>query len=231
MDRLRSTESGQTMIEFAIICLVLLMMTMGLIDVGRAFFQYNALADAARFGARWGSVVGGACNLPGGNTTDWCTQEGVIKGTPKVAVANFWQQAGNTPLQGNGTECPKYSSAPSDYYSASDPDNDSDNDYTGDADGDPASKSTTIVGAIGQHFDTSSTTSHTVGGGLAGIDLTQLEVCIQTSNPSGTLPQTGADYVTVVLHYHFDPVSFIVAKSGFDLEASSTYEVEGTPYP
>jgi hypothetical protein len=217
-------ESGQTAVEFGIICLILLMMTAGLIDAGRAFFQYNAVADAARFGARWASVQGGTCNLPGGNpTADWCTQQGLVSST-----VNFYAQTGSKPLQGNGVACPSFSSTPADYYKVSDPDNDSDNDYSSDTDSDPITEQTTVVGAIGQRFDTNSSSTSMVHGSFAGFDLSNLRVCIATSDSSAASP-TGADYVTVVVHYHFTPVSFILAQAGFNLESSSTYEIEGSP--
>jgi hypothetical protein len=219
MKRDRRRESGQTIVEFALIALVLLMLTMGLVDAGRAFYQYNTLADAARFGARWGSVVGGACILAMANTTDWCTEEGVI-----TNGNNFWQQSGNKAIQGSGVACPSFSSTPADYYKVSDPDNDGDNDFSGDTDSD-STKVTTIVGAIGRHFDTSSTTTHTTQGGLAGIDLNNLRVCIQTTD-SNTV-QTRGDYVTVVLYYRFNPITPILSKASFDLVAQSSYEVEG----
>ncbi len=46
-------EGGQAVVEFALISLVLMMLTVGLVDLGRGFFQYQAVASAARFGARW----------------------------------------------------------------------------------------------------------------------------------------------------------------------------------
>lgn len=220
----RGKESGQTIVEFAIIALVMLMLTMGLVDVGRAFFEYTEVSNAARFGARWGGVVGGTCIVPGVYQSDWCTQQGLITGGSKTAITDFWAQTGSIPRQGNGTKCPTYSSTPSDYYTVSDPDNDSDNDYSSDTDSDPSTKQTTIVGAIGQHFDTSSSTTSTVLGQMAGIDMTKVYVCIETSDSSAD--QKPGDYVGVVVYYHFNPVSFIVARSGFDLVAKSQYEVE-----
>lgn len=212
------------MVEFAIIALVMLMLTMGLVDVGRAFFEYTEISSAARFGARWGGVVGGTCIIPGVYQSDWCTQQGLITGGSKTAITDFWAQTGSVPIQGNGVACPSYSSTPGDYYKVSDPDNDSDNDYSSDSDSDPSTKQTSIVGAIGQHFDTNSSTTSTVAGQLAGIDITKLFACVQTSNTASD--QGPGDYVTVTLYYQFNPVSFIVANSNFNLVATSQYEVE-----
>lgn len=68
-----------------------MLLTVGLVDVGRAFYQYNEVGALAKYGARWASVVGGTCALPDAvSTSDWCNQLGV-KGS-----ANFWSQAGNS---------------------------------------------------------------------------------------------------------------------------------------
>lgn len=220
-------EQGQALIEFAIVFFVLMMLTTGLVDVGRAFYQYNALSSAARFGARWAAVVGGVCDLQGSNVNDWCTQQG-------KATGGFWTQAGNVPIQGNNVACPSYSADPTAYYSASDPDNDADNDYSaaGDTDGnDGAINSTTIVGTVDEHFDTSNTSSNFVVGAIGGFDLSMLKVCIQTTAAPAVAPNVPTpgrgDYVRVVLHYHFNPVSFILARASFNLDATSQYEIQG----
>src|SRR5579859_1533384 len=135
-------ESGQAVVEFGIIGIALLMLTAGLVDVGRAFYQYNAVSAAARYGARWGSVVGGTCTgLRGASTSDWCNQYGTGN------AGGFWSTAGNYPLQGNSdcpqtiikSQLPPYSKTP--YYQVSN--------YT-------QNTSTTIVGAVAQRFDTDS---------------------------------------------------------------------------
>lgn len=220
-------ERGQALVEFAILFLVFMMLTTGLVDAGRAFYQYNALSSAARFGARWASIVGGACNIPGTNVNDWCTQQG-------TATGGFWTQAGNVPLQGNNVACPAYPGnepnvpATTHYYNASDPDNDGDNDYTsaGNTDGDTVSNDTTIVGIIDQHFDTSNASSGLVDGAIGGFDLTKLRVCIQSTAAPSSVPARG-DYTTVVLSYRFNPVSILLARSSFYLNATSQYEIQG----
>jgi Flp pilus assembly protein TadG len=40
-------------VEFALILPVLALLTLGVVDLGRAFYQYEALANAAREGARY----------------------------------------------------------------------------------------------------------------------------------------------------------------------------------
>src|SRR5579872_5971675 len=131
-------EDGQSVVEAGLVLSVFLLMTAGLVDVGRAIFLYNQLSDVSRFGARWGSVVGGTCALYyATSSSDWCNQIG-------HQTSGFWAQNGNKPLQGYGTSCPGYSTTPADWYTASS--------YSG-------TTSTTIVASVAQKFDTDS--SHT----------------------------------------------------------------------
>jgi Flp pilus assembly protein TadG len=56
---------GQALVEFALVLPIFLLLLFGLIDVGRLVYTWNALNQAAREGARYGSVAGWAdsCNL------------------------------------------------------------------------------------------------------------------------------------------------------------------------
>lgn len=47
---------GQSLVEFALALPILLLLIFGLVDLGRAVFVSNQLAEAARDGARYGSV-------------------------------------------------------------------------------------------------------------------------------------------------------------------------------
>lgn len=47
---------GQTLVEFALILPIFVLVIFGLVDLGRAVFVSNSLAGAARDGARYGSV-------------------------------------------------------------------------------------------------------------------------------------------------------------------------------
>jgi len=49
-------SSGQTLIEFALTFILLLTLIFGIVDGGRAMYAYNAIASAAREGARFGAV-------------------------------------------------------------------------------------------------------------------------------------------------------------------------------
>lgn len=52
----RSKERGQSLVELALILPVLMLVLVGIFDFGRAFYAYNALSNAAREGARYGTV-------------------------------------------------------------------------------------------------------------------------------------------------------------------------------
>ena len=54
----KSNEQGATLVEFSIAALVFLTVMFGVIEFGRALWVHNALADAARRGARYASVHG-----------------------------------------------------------------------------------------------------------------------------------------------------------------------------
>jgi Flp pilus assembly protein TadG len=50
---------GQSLVEFALVLPLFLVMLMGVVDVGRAIWAQNSLASAAREGARYAIVHGG----------------------------------------------------------------------------------------------------------------------------------------------------------------------------
>lgn len=52
----KSSEQGTTLVEFSIAALVFLTVMFGVIEFGRALWVHNALADAARRGARYAAV-------------------------------------------------------------------------------------------------------------------------------------------------------------------------------
>lgn len=51
---LGSKAEGDSLVEFALILPVLMLILMGIFDLGRAFYAYNVIANAAREGARYG---------------------------------------------------------------------------------------------------------------------------------------------------------------------------------
>jgi Flp pilus assembly protein TadG len=65
----RPNERGQSLIEFSLMMIFLVVLLMGVLDLARAYFTYLGLKDAAAEGAYFGSAfpqcttdsVGGAC--------------------------------------------------------------------------------------------------------------------------------------------------------------------------
>ena len=103
MRRLRAftllDEAGQSLIEFALILPVVLLIITGLFDVARATWQENTLAYAAREGTRYAIVHGGAAL--DGNVAFTDSQQAVIDvvrnaavGVPNVSVTVTWPDNG-----------------------------------------------------------------------------------------------------------------------------------------
>lgn len=57
-------ERGQSMVEFALMLVILLTILMGVLDLGRAYFAYIALQDAVAEGAAY-AAVNPTCLTPG----------------------------------------------------------------------------------------------------------------------------------------------------------------------
>ena len=51
-------SKGQSLVEFALVLPILLLLLLGIIEAGRLFFIYNAVTTASREAARYGSTVG-----------------------------------------------------------------------------------------------------------------------------------------------------------------------------
>lgn len=60
--RRRAAGRGQSLVEFALVFPLFILLVFGLIDIGRLVFVSNSLAEAAREGARWGSVQARSAN-------------------------------------------------------------------------------------------------------------------------------------------------------------------------
>jgi Flp pilus assembly protein TadG len=67
---LAAAQGGQTLVEFAMVLTVFMLLTLGLLDGMRVVFYYSQVQEAAREGARWGAIqVARAV----GTTTPWGT--------------------------------------------------------------------------------------------------------------------------------------------------------------
>src|SRR5947209_12279051 len=207
-------ESGQATVEMGFVLTALIMMTIGLLDVGRAFYQYNALAQGVQYATRWGSVEGGTClslQANGIKESDWCDGLANPATTPSIPANSaynyaFWNLAGNTPLQGSGNACPNDLGGNSSYYYMV-------GDYVAkSATSTTPNPGTTIIGAVAQRFDSGNNSSSSMlGKGTPGFDLAKLKACIElpddawSSTDNQWEPQPG-DTVAVRLYYPFSAV-------------------------
>ena len=60
---MRDESRGQTLVEFALVVILFIVMLMGIFDLGRAVFTYTSITNGAREGARLGIVNQGATQV------------------------------------------------------------------------------------------------------------------------------------------------------------------------
>ena len=99
MSRLRSLgrrdqSRGQALVEFSLVFMLFMLLVFGLIDLGRLVYANNALAEAAREGARWGSVQARSATDLAGIETYTVDQVAGIGGV--TATATCIKPPGNT---------------------------------------------------------------------------------------------------------------------------------------
>jgi hypothetical protein len=61
---MRKKENAQTLVEFALVFPIILLITYGMIEFGRMVFIYSAVTGSAREGARYGAVAGTISGMP-----------------------------------------------------------------------------------------------------------------------------------------------------------------------
>jgi type II secretory pathway pseudopilin PulG len=91
MLRAGGRSRGQGLAEFALVLPIFLTLLIGMVDVGRAVWANNSVANAAREAARLAAVHGGSCEDIGGgtvcSTTNYCPV-GPAAGTTAVPAAS-----------------------------------------------------------------------------------------------------------------------------------------------
>jgi len=93
-------EKGQSLVELAISLMFLLLLVAGTVDLGRAFFAYIALRDAAQEGAAYASVARN--NIDDGMMCDEIIAR--AQGTSNTHIVDLADTAVSVFF--NGVECP-----------------------------------------------------------------------------------------------------------------------------
>ena len=76
--------SGQSLVEFALVLPIFLLLLFGLIDIGRYVYTANAVNEAAREGARLGSVAAWSTDCSG--TREACVRDVALSRLAGVAI-------------------------------------------------------------------------------------------------------------------------------------------------
>lgn len=82
----RTRSRGQGLVEFALVLPIFLVILIGMVDLGRAIWANNSVANAAREAARFASVHGGTCKdliTTGCTSANYCP---VGPAGPKTAI-------------------------------------------------------------------------------------------------------------------------------------------------
>jgi Flp pilus assembly protein TadG len=95
-DQNREGQRGQSLVEFALLLPLMLLIITGLFDVARAVWQENTLAYAAREGTRY-AIVHGSAGSPAADPTDMspcndnviCTQIPAVVRAAAIGVPNI----------------------------------------------------------------------------------------------------------------------------------------------
>jgi Flp pilus assembly protein TadG len=95
---------GQSLVEFAIGLLVLLLLVFGVMDLGRAVFAYNSISHCAREGTRYAVVHGAESPTPIGPADNDQTLESLLRAkyavgldASRLTFGSHWAGSNNIP--------------------------------------------------------------------------------------------------------------------------------------
>jgi len=107
----KKNESGQSLVELALSMVLLLTLLAGLVDLGRAFFTFIALRDAAQEGASYASVAESEALTTSGDVATYCS---AIEARARATSSNPVDlSSGDITIQTliNGNDCASLSAA------------------------------------------------------------------------------------------------------------------------
>jgi Flp pilus assembly protein TadG len=86
----RRGQSGQNLVEFAIIVLLLLSLVLGIVEFGRAWMTFQVITNASREGARLAALPTGFSNTSGvtAKVNTYLTSANLSPARASVTVAN-----------------------------------------------------------------------------------------------------------------------------------------------
>ncbi len=106
----KNREGGQALVEFSLVSIVFFLIVFGLVDVGRAVWNYNTLAHATREGTRYAIVHGANSSDPSGpgsshysppnsdeNVTETVQSFGQSLNPSRLTVEADWTDGTNNP--------------------------------------------------------------------------------------------------------------------------------------
>jgi len=97
-------DRGQSLVEFAVLVPLMLLIVTGLFDLARAVWQENTLAYAAREGTRYGIVHGSSSLMPSGPTDPSDPAIAAVVRSSAVGVQNITVTT-SWPDTSGGTPC------------------------------------------------------------------------------------------------------------------------------
>lgn len=98
---MRRSEGGQAIVEFALTIPILLLLMIGVLDVGRGFQAYVSLGNAVREAAREAALHGADASAEWGPTANDANVVTAVRGriagirTEDVAVTSSWPSSSN----------------------------------------------------------------------------------------------------------------------------------------
>ncbi len=89
------SEVGQTLVEFTLVLPIFLILLFAIVDLGRAFYAWNQVSNAAREGARTGAVQGDTATI---NSAVTSAMGGLTSTSPTLTrtYTNVQAAKGNT---------------------------------------------------------------------------------------------------------------------------------------